>query len=67
MNAQSVEESSILGDILRDSRKRAERTEAIEKKDVFRMLHPNTSWASGLAHGEKMGMGTREYELITLK
>ena len=30
------------------------------------MVHPNTKWEAGLAHGEKMGMGTRTYELITL-
>ena len=67
VNAQTYVESSILGDIMRDSRKKANRKEAIEKNDVFKMVHPNTKWEAGLAHGEKMGMGTREYELITLK
>ena len=66
VNAQTYVESSVLGDIMRDSRKKASRKEAIEKNDVFKMGHPNTKWEAGLAHGEKMGMGTRTYELITL-
>ena len=66
VNAQTYVESSVLGDIMRDSRKKASRKEAIEKNDVFKMVHPNTKWEAGLAHGEKMGMGTRTYELITL-
>ena len=67
VNAQEINEGSVLGDILRDSRKRSERQKMIDDKDVFRMLHPNTAWAAGLEHGEKLGMGTREYELITMK
>lgn len=35
--------------------------------DVFRMVHPDTDWEAGLIHGEKLGLGTREYELITVK
>lgn len=35
--------------------------------DVFRMIHPDTDWETGLAHGEKIGLGTREYELIKIK
>ena len=35
--------------------------------DVFHMVHPDTDWAAGLDHAEKLGMGTREYELVTVK
>lgn len=35
--------------------------------DVFRMVHPDTDWAAGLDHAEKLGIGTRQYELITMK
>lgn len=32
--------------------------------DVFKLVHPDTDWPSGLAHGEKIGIGTRGYTLI---
>lgn len=32
--------------------------------DVFKLVHPDTDWPSGLAHGEKIGLGTRGYTLI---
>ena len=67
VNAQTINDASVLGDILRDSKKKERRKEAIANGDVFKMVHPNTKWEAGLAHAEKMGMGTREYELITLK
>ncbi len=35
--------------------------------DVFRTLHPTTNGDVALAHGEKIGLGTREYELVTVK
>ena len=35
--------------------------------DHFRSIHPNTSWESCLDHAEKIGIGTKEYELITIK
>lgn len=35
-----------------------------EKHDVFKMTHPDTDFESALSHGEKIGLGTREYELI---
>lgn len=31
--------------------------------DVFGMVHPDTHWEAGLIHGEKLGLGTRNYEL----
>lgn len=35
--------------------------------DVFKVMHPDTDWEAGLIHGEKLGIGTREYELIDVK
>ena len=35
--------------------------------DVFKMVHPDTDWAAGLDHAEKLGIGTREYELVVVK
>jgi uncharacterized protein len=32
--------------------------------DKFKLTHPDTSWQSGLEHAEKIGLGTRNYELI---
>ena len=35
--------------------------------DPFKDVHPNTSWQECLEHAEKIGLGTREYELIRMK
>ncbi len=35
--------------------------------DHFANVSPNTNWRTQLAHGEKIGIGTREYELVTIK
>ena len=32
--------------------------------DHFHDLHPDTDWKHGLEYAEKIGIGTREYELI---
>ena len=34
--------------------------------DHFHMTHPDTEWESCLAHAEKIGLGTRQYELKTV-
>ncbi len=34
--------------------------------DKFRHVHPNTDWRVGLEHAEKIGLGTRKYELIKM-
>ena len=36
-------------------------------KDHFKAMHPDSEWEAGLVHGEKLGIGTRQYELITVK
>lgn len=35
-------------------------------EDHFHMTHPDTEWESCLAHAEKLGIGTRAYEMITI-
>lgn len=34
--------------------------------DLFRIVHPDTDWEAGLIHAEKIGLGTREYELVRM-
>jgi len=36
-------------------------------EDHFHMTHPDTEWESCLEHAQKIGLGVRAYELITLK
>lgn len=35
-------------------------------QDHFHCVHPDTDWMSCLEHAEKLGLGTREYELIKI-
>lgn len=43
----------------------AHQHEDLAGHDKFKLLHPNTDWEAGLAHAEKLGLGTRAYTLIT--
>ena len=36
-------------------------------KDPFINSHPISEWRSQLIHGEKIGLGQRDYELIVMK
>ncbi len=36
-------------------------------EDHFTNSNPNVRWRETLEHGEKIGLGTREYELVTMK
>ena len=38
----------------------------LEGCDKFHIMHPETNWQAGLEHAEKVGIGTQEYELITV-
>lgn len=38
----------------------------VHAHDHFQRIHPDTNWRSCLEHGEKIGIGTREYELIRI-
>jgi uncharacterized Fe-S center protein len=35
-----------------------------ENEDKFHIIHPDTNWLAGLKHGEKIGIGNVNYELI---
>ena len=46
--------------------------EALQKKDCnckdhFYAMHPDTRWEAGIEQAVKMGMGIKEYELITMR
>lgn len=38
----------------------------MEGEDKFRLIHPEANWQSGLNHAEKIGIGTKNYELIQI-
>ncbi|MEG1781800.1 MAG: DUF362 domain-containing protein, partial [Oscillospiraceae bacterium] len=61
-NRQTAFENSYLGDQIKKHDHKDD-----EEKDIFHMAHPNTKWQVCLEHAEKMGVGTREYELIEVK
>ncbi len=39
----------------------------VDRHDHFQNNQPNSEWKSCLAHAEKIGLGSREYELIEMK
>lgn len=40
--------------------------EHMKGEDKFHRIHPDTNWRAGLEHAEKIGLGTMQYELITV-
>ncbi|MEG1641500.1 MAG: DUF362 domain-containing protein [Synergistaceae bacterium] len=38
----------------------------IKEKDHFHTMHPDTHWQTTLEHSEKLGIGTRKYDLIEI-
>ena len=38
-----------------------------EGEDKFHIVHPDTNWEAGVEYGEKIGLGSREYELIKVR
>ncbi len=67
-NAASPIETSELGDNLK---KFAAMGKTINKvsydhPEYFTAVHPNTEWETALSHSEKLGLGTREYELVKI-
>lgn len=53
LNAQKVVKNSQLG-------------EAVQLEDHVKSVHPTTNWRSMIEHAKKIGLGTDEYELITI-
>lgn len=35
-------------------------------EDHFKAAHPDTDWEAALIHSEKIGLGSREYELVKI-
>lgn len=42
------------------------RLEDVQSTDKFRQIHPSVDWSVQLAYGEKIGLGTRNYNLIKI-
>ena len=58
--AQTPYENSLLGDNMK-------KPDFEDHHDHFRNSSPESDWRNQLQHGEKIGLGSREYELITIK
>ena len=58
-NAQTPIKESILGENI-------EKHDNHEGHDHFHMTHPDTEWKSCLAHAVEIGLGSADYELITI-
>ena len=58
-NQMAPVESSILGENLKKHGNE-------EGHDHFHMTHPDTEWKSCIAHAVKIGLGTDQYELVTI-
>ena len=59
-------QNAMMGSLL-DERIKAHGEDCTCDHDHFHMVSPNTDWKVCLEHAEKLGIGTREYELITVK
>ena len=60
VNAQPVISNSKLGDCSKEER-------AAHHHDHFHSIFPDTNWESAVEHGVAIGIGNKEYELITVK
>jgi len=38
----------------------------LKGEDKFKLKHPDTHWQSGLEHASRIGLGTTDYQLVTL-
>ena len=52
---------------MRDKLEEAGELDEAHANDKFHITHPDTDWKSCIDHAEKIGIGTREYELIRVK
>lgn len=57
VNKQEVFKNSHLGEQIKNQ---------VKEKDHFHINHPDTNWESQIEHGEKIGLGSSEYELIKM-
>ena len=49
-----------------DARLDAPKHGMLQGEDKFKLVHPKTDWKAGLAHAEKIGLGSMNYELINV-
>jgi uncharacterized Fe-S center protein len=61
VNAAPVIQSSLLGEC------KHKRGGTSGSADHFTNIHPSTDWRSQISHAEKIGLGSGEYELVTVK
>jgi uncharacterized Fe-S center protein len=54
---------AIAGSIISDRPKNSNTA----NNDHFTVIHPTTDWREQLSHAEKIGLGTKKYELVTVK
>lgn len=47
-------------------RERIEENHNHDHQDKWKMIHPDTTWQAGVEHAEKIGLGSRQYELIKI-
>ncbi|MCR4605720.1 MAG: DUF362 domain-containing protein [Eubacterium sp.] len=59
-NRMPAIDDSVLGENIH------EHPEEAAHHDHFHMTHPDTEWESCLEHAEKIGLGSREYELVRI-
>lgn len=64
---QACVDAAMRAPVVEHSMADVEPAEGVKKGDVFRMVHPNTDWEAGLIHAEKIGLGSREYNLVEVK
>ena len=57
VNSQTAFTNSALGENIAQN---------VVEKDNFHTNHPDTNWESQIEHGEKIGLGKSEYELIKI-
>ncbi len=60
VNACTPNRNSLLGDHLSDEN-------FVPTGDHFTDTTPESTWQAGLIHAEKIGLGTRSYEIVTVK
>lgn len=67
-NSMKAVEASELGDNLIRFKKngRVITNASYDHPEHFTAVHPNTEWETALRHSEKIGLGTRKYELVKI-
>ena len=58
VNKQEIFQNSALGENIKKK---------VQGHDHFHINHPGTNWESQIEHGEKIGLGNSNYELIEIK